>query len=62
MALVLNPATPAEIAMRIAGLLLRPELETVARSPHVPAAVRALCREHLERRPPVERPGDRGVH
>jgi hypothetical protein len=62
MALVLNPATPAEIAVRIAGLLLRPELEMVARSPHVPAAVRALCMEHLERRPPVERPGDRGVH
>ncbi|HEY3817342.1 MAG TPA: hypothetical protein VGL81_09240 [Polyangiaceae bacterium] len=62
MALVLNPATPAEIAARIAGLLLRPELELVAGSPHVPAAVRALCIEHLERRPPVERPGDRGVH
>jgi len=62
MALVLNPATPAEIAARIAGLLLRPELEFVAGSPHVPAAVRALCMEHLERRPPVERPGDEGVH
>ena len=62
MALVLNPATPAEIAARIAGLLLRPELELVAGAPHVPAAVRALCMEHLERRPPVERPGDEGVH
>jgi hypothetical protein len=62
MALVLNPATPAEIAVRIAGLLLRPELEMVAHSPHVPAAVRALCMEHLERRPPVERPGHHGVH
>jgi hypothetical protein len=62
MALVLNPATPPEIAARIAGLLLRPELELVAGSPHVPAPVRALCMEHLERRPPVERPGDEGVH
>ena len=62
MALVLNPATPAAIAARIAGLLLRPELELVAGAPHVPAAVRALCMEHLERRPPVERPGDEGVH
>jgi len=62
MALVLNPATPPEIAARIAGLLLRPELELVAGAPHVPAAVRALCMEHLERRPPVERRGDRGVH
>jgi hypothetical protein len=62
MALVLNPATPPEIAARIAGLLLRPELAFVAGSPYVPAAVRALCMEHLERRPPVERPGDEGVH
>jgi hypothetical protein len=62
MALILNPATPPEIALRIAGLLLRPELEMVAHSPHVPAAVRALCMEHLERRPPVERPGAHGVH
>ncbi|MBV9949018.1 MAG: hypothetical protein JOZ69_19370 [Myxococcales bacterium] len=67
LALVMNPATPMEIAARIAGLLLRPELERVARSPAVPANVRALCLEHLERRPPVNddaggvRP-DRRVH
>jgi hypothetical protein len=54
MALVMNPATPAPIAARIAGLLLRPELELVVGSPTVPAPVRAVCREHLERRPPVE--------
>jgi hypothetical protein len=53
MSLVMNPATPAEIATRIVGLLLRPDLELVAGSPAVPAAVRALCVEHLERRPPV---------
>jgi hypothetical protein len=53
MSLVMNPATPAEIAARIVGLLLRPELELVAQSPAVPAALRALCVEHLERRPPA---------
>ena len=62
MALVMNPATPAAIAARIAGLLLRHELELVAGSPAVPASVRALCLEHLERRPPVEPRGDHGVH
>jgi hypothetical protein len=63
MSLVMNPATPSEIAARIAGLLLRPELELVARSPGVPAAVRALCVEHLERRPPVAPTGeDGGLH
>ncbi|HEY8039651.1 MAG TPA: hypothetical protein VIF15_07650 [Polyangiaceae bacterium] len=60
MALVMNPATPVEIAARIAGLLLRPELEQVAGSPGVAAGVRALCLEHLERRPPVE-PHDHDV-
>jgi len=61
MALVMNPATPIEMAVRIAGLLLRPELLLVARSPAVPAVVRAVCMEHLERRLPVpsEREGRR---
>jgi hypothetical protein len=53
LALVLNPATPVEIALRLAGLLLRPELDLVARSPAVNAPVRALCLEHLQRRPPI---------
>jgi hypothetical protein len=52
-AIVLNPATPPEMALRITGLLLRPELELVARSPGVSAGLRAVCLEHLERRPPV---------
>jgi hypothetical protein len=59
-AVVMNPATPPEIAARIAGLLLRPELDLVARSPGVPASVRAVCLEHLERRPPVDPPRDGG--
>jgi hypothetical protein len=54
LSLVMNPAMPVEMALRIAGLLLRPELALVARSPGVSSALRALCREHLERRPPVE--------
>jgi len=53
-ALVANPATPPEVAARIAGLLLRPELHLVARLPGVPRSVRAVCLEHLQRRPPVE--------
>ena len=57
-ALVMNPSTPPEIAARIAGLLLRPELDLVARSPGVHASVRAVCFEHLERRPPFARPPD----
>jgi hypothetical protein len=53
-ALVANPSTPPGLAARIAGLLLRPELDLVARLPGVPPSVRAVCLEHLERRPPVE--------
>jgi hypothetical protein len=64
LALALNPATPLEIAVRIAGLLLRHELEMVAGSPGAAGALRAVCLEHLERRPPVaEAAMDRGeVH
>jgi hypothetical protein len=53
-ALVLNPATPQEMALRIAGLLVRPELELVASTPVASPSLRAVCREHLERRPPVD--------
>jgi hypothetical protein len=62
-ALVLNPATPLEIAIRASGLLLRHELLLVARSPGVVPAVRALCLEHLERRPPSgPRAPGHGIH
>lgn len=53
-ALVLNPDTPLEIAAPIVGLLMAHELRLVATSPTVAPAVRALCLEHLERRPPSE--------
>lgn len=52
-ALVMNPATPLEVVARLIGLLLRPELAMAAHSPGVAAPVRALCLEHLVRRPPV---------
>jgi hypothetical protein len=50
--LVLNPDTSGALAAPIVGLLLRQELRLVAGATHVPAHVRALCIEHLERRPP----------
>ncbi|MBL8612349.1 MAG: hypothetical protein JNL38_33720 [Myxococcales bacterium] len=53
-ALVLNPDCPPEIAGPITGLLLRQELRLVIESTHVPPSIRALCMEHLERRPPSE--------
>lgn len=51
-ALVLNPDTPLDIAAPLLGLLMRHELRLVATSTTVPPAVRALCLEHLDRRPP----------
>lgn len=60
LALILNPDTPLDIASAIAGLLVRQELRLVVESTHVSAAVRALCLEHLERRPPVSEGGDGG--
>jgi hypothetical protein len=56
MTLVMNPATPLEVVVRLVGLLLRPELAMAARSPGVATPVRALCLEHLDRRPPVDEP------
>jgi hypothetical protein len=53
--LLLNPSTPLELAVPITGLLVRQELKLVAEATHVADAVRALCLEHLERRPPGER-------
>ncbi len=52
MALVLNPDTPLDVAAPLIGLLVRQELRLVATSTTVAPALRALCLEHLERRPP----------
>lgn len=51
-ALVLNPDTPLDVAAPLVALLMRQELRLVATSTTVAPAVRALCNEHLERRPP----------
>jgi hypothetical protein len=58
MALVLNPDTPLDIAAPLVGLLMRHELRLVATSTTVAPAVRALCLEHLDRRPPAEFPDE----
>lgn len=52
MALVLNPDTPLNVAGPLAGLLVRQELRLVATSTTVTPVLRALCLEHLDRRPP----------
>ncbi|MBX3227018.1 MAG: hypothetical protein KIT84_41225 [Labilithrix sp.] len=52
-ALVLNPDTPLDVAAPLVGLLVRQELRLVATSTTVAPALRALCLEHLERRPPT---------
>lgn len=60
-ALIMNPATPLEVVARLVGLLIRPELAMAARAPGVAAAVRALCLEHLARRPPAHDPDPSGT-
>jgi hypothetical protein len=54
LALVLSPLTPQELAIPLAGLLLRHELRLVVESTAVPLAVRASCLEHLRRKYPHE--------
>ncbi|MBX3198067.1 MAG: hypothetical protein KF894_07970 [Labilithrix sp.] len=51
-ALVLNPDTPLDVSGPLVGLLVRQELHLVATSTTVAPILRALCLEHLERRPP----------
>jgi hypothetical protein len=62
MTIMLNPDTPAELAVPISGLLMRQELRLVLESTHVAPAVRALCMERLERRPPVHLAVPEGAH
>ena len=52
-ALILNPDTPFDVTALLVGLLVRQELRLVATSTTVAPALRALCLEHLERRPPA---------
>lgn len=51
-ALILNPDTPLDVSAPLVGLLVRQELRLVATSTTVTPVLRALCLEHLERRPP----------
>lgn len=53
MAVLLNPDTPLVLAAALTSVLVRQELALVIESPHVPAPIRALCLERLQRRPPV---------
>jgi hypothetical protein len=63
LAIILNPSTPPEISAPIASLLMRQELKLVAETTAVPRVVRALCLEHLERRPPGDFDDeDAGLH
>ncbi len=52
LSLVLNPLTPTDLTMPLAGLLLRHELKLVIESTNVPAALRAASVEHLRRKYP----------
>jgi hypothetical protein len=61
-ALLFNPSTPPDVAARITGLLLRPELELAAKSPGIAAGIRALCIDHLARRPPLRAGATHEVH
>lgn len=53
MAIVQNPGSPAELAVPMVRLLIRPELLQLLAAADVPAIVRAAAKELLERRPPV---------
>ena len=57
-ALVLNPSTPTDIAAPICALLVRQELKLVIETSTVSPAIRALCMEYLERRPPAPASSD----
>ena len=49
-ALVLNPATPVHIAVRLATTLRRGDLLEIARDAHLPAPLRAHAAELLARK------------
>lgn len=55
MALILNPSTPAEIAVPLVGLLMRSELRLVQSSTDVAPIVRTTARDLLTRRPPMKK-------
>ncbi len=52
LALILNPSMPAELAVPLASLLMRHELQLVTESTQLSDVVRTACHEHLTRKPP----------
>ena len=61
LAIVLNPSAPLDVAVPLAGLLLRHELKLVAEATHASAPLRAVCLEYLARKYPHGDSGS-GVH
>jgi hypothetical protein len=59
--IVLNPLSPPELTIPLAGLLLKHELKLVTEATNVPPVVRAACAEHLARKYPHEEE-DRALH
>lgn len=57
-ALVLNPATPTEVAIAMVALLRRNELRDVITAKALHPAVRAAAQERYARRPPIPEPPD----
>lgn len=55
-ALVLNPATPTEVAIALVALLRRNELQDVILAKALHPAVRAAAQERYARRPPIPEP------
>ena len=55
-ALVLNPDSPAVLAIPLLALMLRPELRQVAEATYLSPPLRVAAHELLARRPPVRRP------
>lgn len=55
LSLVMNPATPSELAIAMIALLRRSELIEVSQATPLHPAVRAAAKERLARRPPMPR-------
>lgn len=53
MAILQNPGSPAEIAVPLVRLLVRPELREIAAAADIAPVVRAAAAELLARRPPI---------
>jgi hypothetical protein len=54
--LVLNPDSPAVLAIPLLSLMVRPDLRQVAEAAYLPPPIRVAAHELLARRPPVRRP------